>query len=167
MRYTGLLTILAILGLGSLLISDFSKPTHADEEPEIVSGTLEDVYGSVGLWGLDYCDPRTYSYHSTYLRNGKTKSITYTYEWNHSVIDAEDNNVVADDSEWLHSEEPLDPGETWTIYSERQRVDLEDAGVMRGKEYILDCYTSINVTGVKGSWKDSQRTGPFLHPLDD
>lgn len=30
MRYTGLLTILAILGLGSLLISDFSKPTHAE-----------------------------------------------------------------------------------------------------------------------------------------
>ena len=92
MRYTGLLTILAILGLGSLLISNFSKPTHADEEPEIVSGTLEDVYGSVGIWGLGYTDPMTYSYHSTYLRNYKTRSITYTYEWKHSVIDVVTKN---------------------------------------------------------------------------
>ena len=30
MRYKSLLTILAILGLGSLLISDFSKSTHAE-----------------------------------------------------------------------------------------------------------------------------------------
>ena len=141
----------------------FSKPTYADGEEEIVSGTLEDVYGSVGLWGLGYSDPSTYSYHATYLYNGKAQSITYTYEWNHSVIDAENNNAVADDSEWLHGEEPLDPGETWTIYSERRSVDLEAAGVLRDRWYILDCYTSINVVGVSGSWKDSDRTEPFLH----
>ena len=163
MRYTGLLTILAILGLGSLLISDFSKPTHADEEPEIISGTLEDVYGSVGLWGLGYTDPETYSYHSTYLRNHKTRSITYTYEWNHSVIDVDTENAVADDSDWQHGDKPLKPGKIWTIYSERRGVDLDAEDVLRGRLYFLDCYTEINVNGVKGSWKVKQQTTPFSH----
>ena len=161
MRYIGLLTILAIFGLGSLLILDFSKPTHADEEPEIVSGTLEDVYGSVGLWGLGYTDPMTYSYHATYLRNHKTRSITYTYEWNHSVIDFATKRAVADDSEWLHSKKPLRPGKIWTIYCERRGVDLDAEGVDRGRWYFLDCYTAINVNGVKGSWKDKSKTEPF------
>lgn len=163
MRYTSLLTILAILGLGSLLISDFSKPTHADEEPEIISGTLEDVYGSVGLWGLGYTDPETYSYHSTYLRNHKTRSITYTYEWNHSVIDVATKRAVADDSEWQHGKKPLRPGQIWTIYSERRGVDLDAEEVLRGRQYFLDCYTEINVNGIKGSWKVKQQTTPFEH----
>ena len=163
MRHSFLMTLFAIIGFGLLLTSGFSKPIHADEEPEIISGTLENVYGSVGLWGLGYSDPTTYSYHSTYLRNHKTRSITYTYEWNHSVIDVVTKHAVADDSEWLHGKKPLRPGQIWTIYSERRGVDLDAEGVDRDRSYYLDCYTEINVNGVRGSWKDKRQTTPFFH----
>lgn len=163
MRRITLLAIFAILGFGLLLTSDFSTPTHADEEPEIISGTLDDVYGSVGLWGLGYSAPMTHSYHATYLRNHKTRSITYTYEWHHSVIDFVTKNAAANDSEWLHSKKPLRPGKIWTIYCERRGVDLDAEGVMGNKWYYLDCYTEINVNGVKGSWKHRIKTTPFLH----
>ena len=163
MRQIRLPLILTLLAFGLLLTSDVPQTLHADAEPEIISGTLEDVYGSVGLWGLGYTDPETYSYHSTYLRNHKNRSITYNYEWNHSVIDFVTKDAVADDSQWLHSKKPLKPGKIWTIYSERRGVDLDAEGVRQGRWYYLDCYTEINVHGVKGSWKHKQKTTPFRH----
>lgn len=163
MRQIRLPLILVLLVFGLLLTSDVPQPVYADEEPEIISGTLEDVYGSVGLWGLGYSDPTTYSYHSTYLRNHKTRSITYNYEWNHSVIDFITKDAVAEDSAWIHGRKPLKPGRIWTIYSERRSVDLDAKGVRQGRWYYLDCYTEINVHGVKGSWKHRIKTSPFRH----
>lgn len=51
MRQIRLPLILTLLVFGLLLTSDVPQTLHADAEPEIISGTLEDVYGSVGLCG--------------------------------------------------------------------------------------------------------------------
>ena len=90
-------------------------------------------------------------------------NLRIVINYSHFFFDVVTKNAVADDSEWLHSKKPLRPGQIWTIYSERRGVDLDAEGVDRDRLYYLDCYTLINVNGIKGSWKDKRQTTPFHH----
>lgn len=152
------ITSLAIIGL-VLLRLGFSIPANA----QIISGWQEDVNGSVGLWNVRYSDPETISYHAIYLYNGKEgDSITYSYELKHAVTVRGRVVPLAEDTRDDVNGRTLKAGKTVSIYSEKHSVNLDRAGLSRGREYILDTYTRIHVVGIAQEWKDASVI-PFWH----
>lgn len=142
--------------------------------PSGVSGTVNDVYGHVVVWGLSYSAPNTRSSHSlTVVNHKERRSIDFRYEWSHNVTEldedaAEDLGVpvpanpgamVAHDS--FEAPGPtVKAGKSKSFRSDRH-VDLDEEGVRRHQWYHLKTYTALRV--VRGPSLEHHKRITFFH----
>ena len=142
--------------------------------PSGVSGTVNDVYGHVVVWGLSYSAPNTRSSHSLSVTNRKERrSINFRYEWSHNVTEldrdaAEDLGVPvpANPGAWVTDDTFEGPGPTvkagkYKYLRSDRRVDLAEEGVREDKWYHLKTYTALRV--VRGPSLEHHKRITFFH----
>ncbi|MDE0015147.1 MAG: hypothetical protein OXU51_03095 [Candidatus Poribacteria bacterium] len=169
MRHTSLITILAILGLGLLLNLGSPNTASAVEVKEWKNR----VYGEAKVWGLYYNNPWTSSSHRVYIENFQNVTVQYTYEFNHSLLDADNNKRrVADDTIEGHGsiKTTARGGRPVTINGGQWLNLSEEENVPKGRRYYLSCYTRLNVRGrfngenTNDAWETGTvEIGPFRY----
>lgn len=143
------LTLIGILALFSLVITDIAPTDHppSRQDPRWVNN----VYGSVEIWGIRWNHPRTRTSHHVSVSNESTSKARYLYEFKHSILEGSHEVKIPN----RPAEVGLEIDEVFMRTESLGFSNLENLGIGREQRFTISAYSRVEIHAKGGhrSWK--------------
>lgn len=142
------LTLIGILALFSLVITDIAPTDHPPARQQ--SHWVNNVYGSVEIWGLRWNHPRTRTSHHVSVSNESDFKARYLYEFKHSILEGGHEIKIPDPP----VEIALDLDGVFMRTESLGFSNLENLGIRREQRFTISAYSRVEIhaKGASRSW---------------
>lgn len=143
------LTLIGILALFSLVITDIAPTDHppSRQDPRWVNN----VYGSVEIWGLRWSHPRTRTSHHVSVSNESGFTARYLYEFKHSILEGGHELKIPN----RPAEVELELRGVFMRTESLGFSNLENLGIERDQRFTISAYSRVEIQakGARRGWK--------------
>lgn len=133
------LMLIGILALFSLVITDFAPTNHPPSRQD--SRWVNNVYGSVEIWGLSWNHPRTQPSHHVSVSNESRFPARYLYEFKHSILEKRREIKIPNSPNFVE----LEPGGVFMRTESFGFTNLEEFGITRNQRFTVSAYSRIDI----------------------